>query len=212
MRRCTFATAQRNFSARLSWKRKGEKVARSPFKTQAPARQFARVIVLIGAGCPNEQVPSRGFECVWRNLQRDGFQRGGEVNDPTGRFPARLGPPSTRTSSWAKRQRFCCEARHLLIAKDGCGDGGLTRSDTKTPRNSARIQPFVAHRVHVTSPRRLPRELPRGWTHVNKHGKKGPAGKQAVPEDHGDRCLQSMEAAVVFSFQPEIIESNLANA
>ena len=50
-----FVTARlRKFLARLSWKRKRRKTRRGRHlvaKTQAPARQFARVIVLIGASC-----------------------------------------------------------------------------------------------------------------------------------------------------------------
>jgi hypothetical protein len=61
---------------------------------------------------------------------------------------------------------------------------------------SANTAVCLAHRVHVTSPRRLPRGAPARMDARNEAWQEGPAGKQAVPERPRRWVLQSREAAV----------------
>jgi hypothetical protein len=84
-------------------------------------------------------------------------------------------------------------------------------SDTK-PRAIQR-EYCLAHRVHVTSPRRLPRGAAARMEARNEAWQEGPAGKQAVPE-RPRRWLFAIgrPTSGLSQLQPEIIESNLANA
>jgi len=131
-----FATARlRNFLAWLSWKRKRRKTRRGRHlvaKTQAPARQFARVIVLVGASC----TIGTGAVAFWvgialgANSSVTGFpsEAARSMIRPEG-FPATLGPPSTLHILIGPKARDSSPSGSspaLDGRRIGCGDGGLT--------------------------------------------------------------------------------------
>jgi hypothetical protein len=148
------------------------------------------------------------WNCVCRDLQRDAVpERGGEVNDPTGRFPGearpKIGPKTLRLQ----------EASRLLMAEGLDVAMASLRVGYESPAQfSANTAVCLAHRVHVTSPRRLPRGLPPGWTHVTRRGKTGRPGNRRCRRDHGGLCNRGRPPSGLSQLQPEIIESNLANA
>jgi hypothetical protein len=111
--------------ARLSWKRKRRKTPRGRHlvaKTQVPARQFAQVIVLIGASC----TIGTGAVAFWVGI----------------------------ASETLRLQ----EARRLLMAEGlDVAMAGLRVGYESPAQFSANTAVCLAHRVHATSPRRLPR-------------------------------------------------------
>ncbi len=141
----------RNFLARFSWKRKRRKTRRGrPLvaKTQAPACQFARVIVLIGASC----TIGTGAVAFWVGIafgaisSVTGFpsEAARSMIRPEG-FPARLGPPSIPHILIGPKARDSSPSGSsppLDGRRIGCGWRAYG-SDTKAPRNSARIRPYV---------------------------------------------------------------------